>query len=163
MPKIPESIQHQIIDRVDTLIAEAIAYTGCQVKTPSISFRRSGGNAGTAHLQRNHVNFNPIFLADNFTEYLNQVIPHEIAHIVVFQCFGKVKPHGKEWQSVMREIYKCDPDVRHSMTLPENAQRGVDYRCDCGIIKLGIRRHNKVLRGEQSYQCRQCRQTLVAV
>lgn len=163
MTAVSEHQKQSVYDRVSTLCQTASDYLTLVIEAPTISFRRSGGNAGTAHLQRNHINLNPIYLIDNHNEYIDQVIPHEIAHLVVYQCFGKVRPHGKEWQSVMLEIFKRPPLVRHTMSTSLSSQRTFNYQCGCGPTELTIRRHNKVVRGQQQYQCRRCREILTPV
>ena len=146
--------------KIEKLIDDANCYFGASLDVPSLSFRRSGANAGTAHLQKNKINLNPIYALENQQEFLSQVIPHEVAHIVAFQIYGKVKPHGKEWQSIMKVIFKCEPKTRHAMETSEPRTNSVLYYCHCGDVELSIRRHNKVQRGEQKYQCRKCNQIL---
>lgn len=160
---IPADVKESVHQRVKTLCTTAGECLQHKIDQPSIGYRRSGGIAGSAYLQRNHVNFNPLYLIENHHEYIQQVIPHEVAHLVVYQCFGKVKPHGKEWQSVMREVFNRPPLVRHSMTSPALEQRQFAYQCACGSTQLTIRRHNKVVRGEQQYQCRRCKQILTPI
>ncbi|WP_372930567.1 zinc ribbon domain-containing protein, partial [Shewanella putrefaciens] len=43
------------------------------------------------------------------------------------------------------------------------ASKEVEYRCACGPIRLSIRRHNKVLRGESRYICKRCKTHLTAI
>lgn len=160
MTPISKSVQQAVQSHVERLCEIATKYLDKHITVPSISFRRSGGNAGTAHLQRNHVNLNPIYLSDNHEEFFEQVIPHEIAHLVVYQCFGKTKPHGKEWQAVMQNVFERPPLVRHTMETPKGISKTFAYQCSCGPTTLTIRRHNKVIRGEQQYQCRRCKQIL---
>lgn len=156
MTQISDSLKQAVHEQVEALCLIASEHLNQTIVPPSIGFRRSGGNAGTAHLQRNHVNLNPIYLSSNQDEFIAQVIPHEIAHIIVYQYFGKTKPHGREWQAVMLNVFGRPPHVRHSMTAPEARKKIFNYRCDCGPTELTIRRHNKVVRGEQQYQCRRC-------
>ncbi|MBT0586569.1 SprT family zinc-dependent metalloprotease [Alteromonas sp. SM 2104] len=150
----------RIEHRVAQLVEHAQRRTGRKLTCPSIGFRRAGRNAGTAHLNRNHINFNPLYLHDNVDEYLSQVIPHEVAHIVVYQIFGRVKPHGLEWQSMMRDTFDCKPQVTHTMHSDAVTSRVFTYKCDCGQVELSVRRHNKVVRGQQQYRCKRCHATL---
>ena len=50
-------------------------------------------------------------------EFIRQVVPHELAHLIVYQMFGRVKPHGKEWQLVMNEIFKLPAYTCHQFDI----------------------------------------------
>ena len=84
---------------------------------------------------------------------------HEISHLLTWQLFGKVKPHGKEWQAVMRDVFGVTPETTHSFDMSSVNLNTVDYQCGCGDVALTIRRHNKVLQGVQ-YRCRKCNEIL---
>ncbi|MDC8830854.1 SprT family zinc-dependent metalloprotease [Alteromonas gilva] len=146
--------------RLGELYTEANAYFKRHFPLPELTYRRSGRHAGTAFLQQNRINLNPVLLQHNRDAFIGDVLPHEVSHLLVFQLFGRVKPHGKEWQSVMREVFKCAPETRHDFDLSPLKLRTADYECACGPIALSIRRHNAVLRGQKQYICRQCRQQL---
>ncbi|MGL5177893.1 MAG: SprT-like domain-containing protein, partial [Aeromonas veronii] len=102
----------------------------------------------------------------NQQAFLDEVVPHEVAHLLVHALWGdgrgknRVLPHGKQWQSVMREVFGLEPRTTHSFDLAVLAQRTVPYRCHCQQHQLSIRRHNKVVRGEARYHCRRCKQPL---
>ncbi|WP_100640795.1 SprT family zinc-dependent metalloprotease [Alteromonas facilis] len=159
---ITDNLKKQINARVSSLILQAESVYNRPLKLPTVGFRRAGKTGGSAHLQKNHINFNPAYLLENLEHYLTQVVPHEVAHIVVWQMHGKVKPHGQEWQNVMREIFCVAPDVTHHMQSTLLKENTVTYACDCGDVELSIRRHNKVKRG-QRYQCRRCGMILTQV
>lgn len=142
--------------QVERYIELARTQFSSSIRVPTIGFRKAGKTGGSAHLQRNHINFNPHFIDDNYDHYMTHVIPHEVAHIVCYQLFGRVKPHGKEWQSMMTKVFNAEPHVTHSMTSERAVSRTFTYQCDCGPVELSVRRHNKVERGQQEYQCRTC-------
>ncbi|MFO6295826.1 SprT-like domain-containing protein, partial [Pseudomonas aeruginosa] len=43
----------------------------------------------------------PVLLLENQREFIDEVVPHELAHLLVWQHFGRVAPHGKEWKWMM--------------------------------------------------------------
>ncbi|HIP76437.1 MAG TPA: SprT family zinc-dependent metalloprotease, partial [Psychromonas hadalis] len=141
------------------LLAER--FFNCRFKRPEYQFNQRGIAAGTAHLQRNIIKLNPILFTQNKNEFFQQVIPHEVAHLVVFQRFGKVRPHGKEWQGVVWKIFNRPPDTTHKLNVDDVVGQQFLYRCRCAEHKLTIRRHNKILRGAK-YKCRHCKSELVA-
>ena len=127
---------------------------------PEISFKLRGKSAGTAHLQQNKLRFNAILLIENQDAFFEQVIPHEICHLLAHQMYGRVKPHGLEWQALMVHLFTLTPSTTHSMNTQSVTGKQFSYRCDCGPVSLSIRRHNKVIRGETQYRCRRCKKEL---
>lgn len=149
-------LYRQVIHKVETLydLAERVYHT--TFPRPTITFKKSGRNAGSAFLSQNRINFNRVLLAHNADEYFNEVIPHEVAHLLCFKLYGRVKPHGNEWQQIMRETFQCEPQTRHSMdTAPLNLKT-VAYKCHCDSHQLSRIRHNKVLHNKARYRCRRC-------
>jgi SprT protein len=127
---------------------------------PALSFRRSGKHAGTAYLQQNRLNFHPLLFSHNKEAYFNDVIPHEISHLLVYQLYGRVKPHGKEWQAIMEQVFKREAKTTHQFDLTPLNIKSFNYTCGCSTIALSVRRHNKVTRGQQLYRCRKCGEIL---
>ena len=127
---------------------------------PEISFKLRGKSAGMAHLQLNKIRLNAEMLEDNQQAFIDEVVPHEICHLLCYQRYGRVKPHGQEWQSLMLNLYQVQPRATHKFTVTSKPQTQIDYECECGIIKLGIRRHNKVVRNLAQYRCKTCLQIL---
>lgn len=126
---------------------------------PAVTFRKSGKNAGTAFLQQNRINFNPVLYVHNADAFIDNVIPHEICHLLTYQVYGRVKPHGAEWQRLMRDLFDAEPSTTHNFDLSALKLKTFLYRCQCGEIPLTIRRHNKILKGAQ-YRCKRCQQCL---
>jgi SprT protein len=91
-------------------------------------------------------------------DFIAQTVPHEVAHVVTWLLHGhKVRPHGKEWQSVMR-FFGQDSSRCHEFAVPATGQRRQqrwDYVCDCREHQLSTTRHHRALQGQQ-YQCRLC-------
>ncbi|SUI58524.1 SprT family zinc-dependent metalloprotease [Shewanella morhuae] len=156
------SLQIQILERVEICYQEAEIALKRAFPRPITQFSLRGKSAGTAHLQQNRLRFNAVLLRENSEAFLTEVVPHEICHLLCFQLFGKTKPHGKEWQSLMLTVFKVKPSTTHSFNTTSVASKDVEYRCDCGPIRLSIRRHNKVLRGESRYICKRCKAHLIA-
>lgn len=126
---------------------------------PSYLFNQRGKSAATAHLQRNLIKFNAILFKQNKEEFLQQVVAHEVAHLVVYQQYGKVRPHGKEWQMVMRNVFNCPANTTHSLDISDVIGQQFSYQCQCSSHQLSIRRHNKILKGAR-YICKKCNNEL---
>lgn len=127
---------------------------------PQLRFSQRGRAAGTAHAGLWQIRLNPRLLVSAPEFFLHEVIPHELAHLMVFARHGRKAPHGVEWKSLMSGVFGLAPKVTHSLDLAVLPVQQFAYRCGCQLHQLTLRRHNKVLRGQQRYLCRQCGQTL---
>ncbi len=129
---------------------------------PRVWFDLKGASAGQAHLGRGGLRFNPILLNDNRQVFFDEVIPHEMAHWLVFHLAGgtRLKPHGREWQAVMRDLFGLVPKVTHQLDIQRAQPRPYRYQCGCQIHRFTARRHSLAINGRR-YRCRHCDQTLV--
>ncbi|WP_435236810.1 SprT family zinc-dependent metalloprotease [Psychromonas sp. PT13] len=126
---------------------------------PEYLFNQRGKSAGTAHLQRNLIKFNPILFTQNKQEFIDQVVPHEVAHIIAYQQYGKVKPHGKEWQHIMKHVFHRPATTTHTLDIKDVMGKQYRYQCLCDTHLLTIRRHNNILKGTK-YICKKCGEVL---
>lgn len=165
--RLDPALHEQLLARVDACFAQAEARLGRPFPRPRIHLNMRGRAAGSARLQTWELRFNPALCQANQQAFMDEVVPHEVAHLLVHALWGegrgrsRVLPHGRQWQSVMREVFGLEPRTTHSFDLAVLAQRTFAYACDCQQHRLSVRRHNKVLRGEARYHCRRCRQPLV--
>ncbi|OIQ46821.1 MAG: hypothetical protein BM565_09740 [Gammaproteobacteria bacterium MedPE] len=133
---------------------------GRQFPRPEVLFNQRGKIAGCALLQKNMLKFHPKIYEQNKAHFLEHVVPHEIAHLLVWQVFGKTAPHGRQWQHMMVNVFNVPPSRTHQYNVDDIGIKHITYRCDCGDIKLTMRRHNNVLKGT-IYRCKTCRQNLM--
>jgi SprT protein len=113
------------------------------------------------------IRYNRIIAAQAFEDFIARTIPHEVAHYVVDRLYAgkRVKPHGIEWQSMMR-AFGLEPSVCHRYDLsqvPVRQQRRYDYICNCREHRLSATRHNRVQHKGINYLCSQCGSELRAV
>ena len=133
-------------------------------RVPTMAFNQRGNIAGSALLQKNIIKLNPKLFVENPDYFLSHIIAHELAHILVYQLYGiRVKPHGIEWKKMMYEVFDLPPKVTHSLDTKNVSLKSFMYKCACQQIPLSVIRHNKVVRGKQSYICKKCKQALIVV
>jgi SprT protein len=154
-----------LIDAANTRVEQAWQRC-CEVypalPPPKVWFDLNGASAGQAHLNRGGLRFNLVLLSENRRAFFDQVIPHEMAHWLVFhlQDGPRLKPHGPEWQAVMRGLFGLAPDVTHRFDIKRAQRAPYRYACACRRHAFTARRH-ALAQGGRRYCCRRCAQTLV--
>lgn len=156
MPRIPIALQQAVMRCLRDKMLLANQRLETDYPEPRITYRQRGTSAGTAWLQEWEIRINPVLLAENGQPFIDEVIPHELAHLLVYRHFGRAAPHGREWQWMMGDILEVAPRRTHRFAIASVAGRTFPYRCDCQLHQLTLRRHNRVMRGESEYRCRRC-------
>lgn len=155
-----------LFERVESCFLLAEHYFGRPFARPMVNFNLRGRAAGVAYLTRNELRFNAALYRANETAFLAEVVPHEIAHLLVHHLWGEnagrapIRPHGPQWQQVMMQVFAVAPRRTHSFDISVLAQNHYPYHCACSSYSLSVRRHNKILRGQARYHCRRCQQEL---
>ncbi|WP_244325770.1 SprT family zinc-dependent metalloprotease [Shewanella aestuarii] len=154
------ALQQAILDKIEVDYQQAEHYFNKTFPRPLVQFSLRGKSAGTAHLQLNKLRFNPVLLQENAQSFIDDVVPHEVSHLICFQLYGRVRPHGKQWQSIMLHVFGRSPKTTHQLNTQSVQGKQFDYYCGCGNVKLSVRRHNNVQRGKTQYRCKICQHTL---
>jgi SprT protein len=160
-------------NKVDTVIQDCIFMAekmfGVGVKVPEVRYDLVGKAAGQAIYRRIGgsayvIRINPILLNENEEYVINQTIPHEMAHIVVYQFYHArgidVNGHGKEWKRVMRH-FGLEPNRCHNMnvTTVNVLKKRTEYKFKCGCVgNVYVLSKNKYTRWANgtTYTCRKC-------
>ncbi|MFW2372267.1 MAG: SprT-like domain-containing protein [Gammaproteobacteria bacterium] len=164
---INEQQQSKVILQTEHFIRLAEKRYDCQLPRIPLQFNLKGRASGmyvVRHTER-YFRFNPYLFAKYFDEALLSTIPHEVAHYVTDVLYGlnNIKPHGIEWQSVMRD-FGVEPRVtgRYDLTgVPVRRQRRFSYSCACMSHQVSSSRHNKIRTGKTAYFCRKCGDPIV--
>jgi SprT protein len=129
----------------------------------SVSFALRGRSAGDACGRTGAIRYNGELLARFGRAFLAEIVPHEVAHLVVARAFpGRRRPHGPEWREVMAFFGARARSCHAFETTPARRVGRVPYRCACAEPHLlTARAHRRIRRGFATYHCRTCRQVLV--
>ncbi len=123
---------------------------------PSVGFDLQGSSAGQAFSGLKHIVLNPKYLLANLDNFIEDVIPHELAHIANTLLFDG-KGHDASWKKIAIWMGSSG-SVRHRMTAP-NIRKTITYVCGCQKHEVTVRLHNNMLRGKV-YQCKRCKKEL---
>ncbi|QDJ13298.1 SprT family protein [Mergibacter septicus] len=153
-------LKRQVQQRLKTCLKIAEQYFQRDFLLPQVSYQVRGLKAGVAYLQQWQIRLNPLLLLENPTDFIQQVVPHELAHLIVYACYGNVRPHGKEWKFVMEQLFHLKSDVYHQFDITNVQGKTFAYSCHCQTHYLSLRRHNRVIRQQAIYHCKQCNSQL---
>jgi len=156
---LTHALKTQVLETVQACYDTAERVLKREFSVPNVLFNQRGRIAGCAILQKNTLKFHPLLLQQNQAHFLTHVVPHEVAHLLVWQLYGKTAPHGREWQNIMVSVFNLPPHRTHQYNVDNIGIKSINYNCDCGVVPLTIRRHNKALKGAV-YRCRTCHQDL---
>jgi SprT protein len=155
----------RVVTRTTELVTEGSRLIGRRAPQPRIAFDLRGQAAGQFRVDRNGeaaIRYNLALLVRHAADFIVQTVPHEVAHYLVYLRFGRhVRPHGPEWQQLMR-VLGADPRRCHDFDvdgLKARRLRRHAYHCRCGEHALTSIRHHRVLRGAR-YVCRMCGEAL---
>jgi SprT protein len=133
---------------------------------PQVSFDLRGLTAGEACASDWLIRYNDELLQKHGEEFLAEIVPHEVAHLVVVGRFRRrrCRPHGPEWKEVMA-FFGLPPRRCHRFeATPARRVRRISYRCSCPSPHLLTKRaHLRIRRGTAEYSCRRCGDVLVRV
>ncbi|WP_250657232.1 SprT-like domain-containing protein [Alkalimarinus coralli] len=163
-------LQARMIESVRISIDAANDYFNQSLVVPDVRFDLRGKSAGQARFEYGRayglvkkakpvIRFNRLLMEENPLAFVNEVAPHEAAHVIANQLYGRnIKPHGPEWQMIMRSVLNVEPSVTHQFDISRASPKPYVYQCKCpGLThSLSAIRHNRVQRQKSSYLCRKC-------
>jgi len=153
--RLPIALQQAVMRSLRHHLSLANQHLEKEYPLPEVLYQQRGTTAGTAWLQSWQIRLNPVLLMENGQAFVDEVVPHELAHLLVWKHFGRVTPHGREWKWMMQTVLGVPAKSTHRFDT-ESLQKTFAYRCACRRHRLTVRRHNKVLRGETRYRCNDC-------
>ncbi|ATF91094.1 MULTISPECIES: SprT family zinc-dependent metalloprotease [Cedecea] len=159
-PRLPIAIQQAVMRCLREKLQQANSHLGTHYPEPKMVYQQRGTAAGTAWLESYEIRLNPVLLMENQQAFVDEVVPHELAHLLVWKHFGRVAPHGREWKWMMETVLGVPARRTHRFEVDSVRKNTFPYRCPCQQHQLTVRRHNRVLRGEAEYRCTHCGQLL---
>jgi len=159
--RLPIALQQSVMRCMREKLQLANQQLATTYPEPEINYQQRGTSAGTAYLQYWQIRLNAVLLIENQQAFIDQVVPHELAHLLVYRRFGRAAaPHGKEWRWMMESVLGVSANRTHQFTLTSVQSKTYPYLCQCRDHQLTVRRHNKVMRKEAEYRCSHCGELL---
>lgn len=120
-------IQKRVIGKTLETLARAKIIWGREFIKPRVVIETAGkSTAGRATYKENLIQINWHFLLHNEEYVINQTLPHEIAHLVSWQLWGREGAgHGAKWIEVMVKL-GLEPSRCHSMNL-KKLENEIEY------------------------------------
>ena len=162
LARLTQAQQTQVVEETARYIELANELYRARWPLIDIRFDLTGHTIGMykRHRQQRSIRYNAAVFAKYFDDNVSNTIPHEVAHYVVDMRFSRrsTRPHGSQWRAVMADFgAEASRTASYDLTgIPRRRYSTITYACGCQRHELGIRRHNKMLRGLAQYACRQC-------
>jgi len=162
--EIPVLVRQKIVDKVQWCFEQTKSLLS-NPDMPKMEWNLRGAAAGKykhggSYGRLGCLCWHPKLVVRNEENYIEQTVPHEVAHYIVRQVWGDVQSHGTEWKQVMK-MYGLTPERTHSYDVSgiKQDRSPFVYNCGCREIKVGHKRHNKIQRG-RNYICILCKSRL---
>lgn len=161
MKHVPIQLHNNVISCLRSKLQLAKEETGITFVEPTICYRSKGRIAGTAHLKEWLIQLNVDMLITHQQPFIDEVVPHELAHLINYKLNGRVKPHGLEWRQIMINIMKEIPQTTHHFQIQSDKTKSYDYTCQCQTHQLSTIRHNRIQQKKIKYFCKKCNNELL--
>ncbi|MGM3182737.1 SprT family zinc-dependent metalloprotease [Dickeya oryzae] len=162
-PRLPIALQQAVMRCLREKLQQANTVLGSDYPEPVINYQQRGSTAGSAWLKEWEIRLNPVLLLENQQPFIDEVVPHELAHLLVYARFGKTAPHGQQWRWMMESVLNVPARRTHQFATASVQGKTFLYECACRRHELTVRRHNRVIKGESEYRCRACGERLRAL
>lgn len=137
--QVSRAARNAVSRRVRELVARASDRYSIFVPEPKIQYTVRGTAAGRACTHTNVVALNPVLLLENFDEFVEHTVGHEVAHIAVGSIYVRVNfHHGREWQQMM-STFSLPPRITHNYDVRSILNRSA---CKPGQTCLGTCLHD---------------------
>lgn len=166
-----DAVPRNIVDATETCLIKSLekgkAALNIEIPFEGVRFFHKSSTAGyVVPAKSNIVYLNYDFVKNNLGYFLQQTIPHEVAHLFARAIQVKKRklegPHGRTWKSIMRNVYGIEPERTHDLDPIQSpsSRKKHKYICNCMKHLLTDACHRKVQNGTKNYRCVKCKGSL---
>lgn len=158
---IPLSLQVQVLDKIQECLVKVVGKVQAEQIDIGLSFRVDMlAVAAKAYFHERIIEINTKLFLANKKVFLEEIIPHEGAHILQHLLYPEAKSfHGKEWKKIMKQLGVI-PNTFHNLDVSEVESTYFRYSCRCQIHSLSSTLHKRSQAGE-GVECIKCEDRLV--
>lgn len=162
-----ETLQKLTIEKTNYFLSLAAKIYNVAIPQCEILFNLRGASAGVAHYYYNSnghkIRYNKVLLLQEGNNFIENVIPHEVAHIVaqhVFGCIDTNIAHGPFWKKVMRD-FGANPERCHTFDTSacKIKRKSYEFKCECKTHKVSSVIAKNIAHGRH-YTCNTCKTRL---
>jgi SprT protein len=128
-------IKLEVEEKVKKCVDKLNEVFNFNMEYPEIFYDVTGTLGGVAKSLSMSVHYNYKMLINNRTEFIRDIVPHEVAHVAVYHKYNLLKMkypkgHGANWQHMMR-LLDVDPKQFHKLNEEEKTEIKYLYECLC--------------------------------
>lgn len=132
------------------------------VVMPRVSYDLRGRCAGVSYDGQRHISFNLRLFREHFFDFIESVVPHELAHVMHEDSKVGGRDHGKEWKAVMQRLGFRATVFHNYCTDFASSRTGLfRYSCVCGSRVVGLEMHRDIQARPWLYQCDKCQRRFI--
>ncbi len=162
-------LKDKIEDHTTYWVNKANSLLDVQIPSPEIDYTQRGTVAAQTFtysdaegaIVKTRISFNPYYIVQDSQEFIETIVPHEVAHLAQNIMHPNSKPHGIEWIQIMKQ-FGVKPEIYtdvHVHMPPSQAKRLHLYRClDCLKPKVfGQKKHGAFEGKLKLPECPECK------
>lgn len=147
-------LQQQCLNEVEQMYSTAEQYFSRKFTRVPVIFsnhmkRMAGKATGYRTGKPVKLTFSNIVLSLNENVFIQQTVPHEVAHLVGLEHFGKLN-HGPEWSLIMTKVFEREDNTYHKFKTP-----GFIYKTLAGVeLVVSKIQHRNMMIKNSGYRLR---------
>ena len=154
------------LEKADVLFGKYYKSSYKPVEELKVTFFEKGSCAGKQLTYKSplgyryELTFNIKLAQENIDLFINDTIPHEVAHYIKCRITREGQSHDNTWKNIMRRL-GYEPKQYHNMDMSQVNDNYVRYDCTCGqpfcMTKLKAKRISMC---KSDYICTKCKSKL---
>jgi predicted SprT family Zn-dependent metalloprotease len=152
--RLTEDQKNEIFNLVVETVERANRIYSIDMAIPMVEFKKLGRVAGYAIFDRNYIQYNDTLAAENFEDFKERTVIHEVAHLIDHTLHGIQRSgngrriiHGKTFKAIMVRL-GADPSTYHSYdttSVTKARNKYVWVNTEGQKLILGATRHRRML------------------
>lgn len=157
---VPLMLQLQVQEKVQECLKKVLGEGGKHFSI-TLAFKKGMGAVAGEARSSGRIDLNEQMFLGNKDVFFNEIIPHEVAHVLQFVMFPEAKRHhGKEWKMLMKML-NVPSLTYHSMDASATDTSLFRYSCSCGANHSLTKLRHKRSQAGKTMVCSDCETRLI--